>query len=636
MMTILGLAVISMLISVFMSETTEGFAAAINQAGTLRMQSYRIASSLVHGPSDDTEKPVSSAENLINEFEERLFSPRIHNVLEKGPSKRVQAAYQAVASQWQTDIFPHLRVYLELLALNSDLPDIRHEVSRQQAYFLSNVDGFVKRIHHFVKVLELDAEEKNSQLRIIQIFSLILILLVALVSLFLLHTNVLRPLRDLLACARAARHGDFTVRSKYLSEDELGQLGHAFNVMAEDLSKIYSDLETRVQEQTAHLERSNRSLELLYKTTRRLNDSSLESEVLVALIHDIEDLIGVNSGTICLGRPGDESGYQLASTNSLNNRRQADLLGNCQLCIRDGTTHTFGTDTIDGKRVNVFSTPIRDQVEQFGVLLVEFSEKKALEEWQQRLLETVASHIALSINVAQRASQGRMLSLMEERSVIARELHDSIAQSLSYLKIQVSRLEKSVSEEHDQESILSITQVLRSALNGAYRQLRELLTSFRLRVNEAGLVATLENTVREYADRSGIQIEFVDRIANCRFSPNAEIHVIHIIREALSNVIRHASATTAQVLLECRPDGVVRVRVEDDGIGITGENGDMMQHYGLPIMTERAAWLGGELSITETDNGGTRIELTFSISGSDHTLSHENLLQKMNNARNKA
>ncbi len=555
MMTILGLAVISMLISVFMAETTEGFAAAINQAGTLRMQSYRIASSLVHGSSDDTEKPVPTTENLINEFEERLFSPRIHNVLEKRPSKRVQAAYQAVASQWQTDIFPHLRVYLELLALNSDFSDIRHEITRQQAYFLSNVDGFVNRIHHFVKVLELDAEEKNSQLRIIQISSLILILLVALVSLFLLHTNVLRPLRDLLACARAARHGDFTVRSRYLSEDELGQLGHAFNVMAEDLSKIYSDLETRVQEQTAHLERSNRSLELLYKTTRRLNDSSLESEVQVALIHDIEDLIGVNSGTICLGRPGDESTFQLASTNPLNNRRQADLMGNCQRCLSDGTTHTFGADTIDGKRVNVFSTPIRDQTEQFGVLLVEFSEKMALEEWQQHLLETVASHVALSINVAQRASQGRMLSLMEERSVIARELHDSIAQSLSYLKIQVSRLEKSVSEEHDQESILSITQVLRSALNGAYRQLRELLTSFRLRVNEAGLVATLENTVREYADRSGIRIEFVDRIANCRFSPNAEIHVIQIIREALSNVIRHASATTAQVLLECQPDG---------------------------------------------------------------------------------
>ncbi|WP_177420412.1 type IV pili methyl-accepting chemotaxis transducer N-terminal domain-containing protein [endosymbiont of Lamellibrachia barhami] len=75
MMTILGLAVISMLISVFVAETTEGFAAAINQAGTLRMQSYRIASSLVHGPSDDTEKSVSTTGNLITEFEERLFSP---------------------------------------------------------------------------------------------------------------------------------------------------------------------------------------------------------------------------------------------------------------------------------------------------------------------------------------------------------------------------------------------------------------------------------------------------------------------------------------------------------------------------------------------------------------------------------
>lgn len=626
------LAVSGMLSSVIISETAEGYAAAINQAGTLRMQSYRITSSLVHGTAYENASSANHTEALVEEYKQRLMSPRIQNVIAKGPSRQVIETYQRVEHRWKNVILPNLEHYLSYQRAASLSPVERQRITSFQKRHLMLVDGFVEDIHHFVKALEIDAEHRNEQLRLIQIVLLNLTFLLAVISLYLTKRYVLDPLRDLLACANAARHGDFSVRSRFLSEDELGQLGQAFNVMAEDLSVIYADLEARVREKTRDLERSNRTLELLYSATKRLSDSTLSAEVLEAVIHDIEDLMGVNGGTICLGQPGDTQAYRYASTNKEDIVLQQHVDAQCAVCLGQGNSHTFQVETSEaGRLVNIFSTPIRDKNQQYGVMLVEFAADSALEPWQERLLETVASNIALAINVAQQVSESRRLSLLEERSVIARELHDSIAQSLSYLKIQVSRLEKAVNEEAQKEQLLPLTQVLRAALNGAYRQLRELLTTFRLRISETDLGEAVKTTVEEFANRSGVNIEYVNQIGNCRFTPNADIHVIQIIREALSNIIRHADATHASVRLHCDPKGLVSIVIEDNGIGI-GDQSDMMQHYGLPIMKERADCLGGKLEMQKAGSGGTRINLTFNANDTAGQKTKKSLIEQLNHA----
>ncbi|MCG8428988.1 MAG: type IV pili methyl-accepting chemotaxis transducer N-terminal domain-containing protein [Chromatiales bacterium] len=605
MAILIALAVVGMLSSVIITQTSEGYAAAINQAGTLRMQSYRIATSLVHGTGTSAEYVGAQTEALVDEFEERLFSPRIHNVLLRQPSLRVEEAYRVVERKWREHIQPQLRQYVSYLMAEQGNELNGGQMSVQRQYYLYNVDDFVQSIHHFVKVLELDAEQKIQQLRLIQIVSLILILLVAIVSMYLTHKSILKPLKELLSCATAARHGDFSVRSQYLNEDELGQLANAFNVMAEDLSKIYADLEHRVHEKTADLERSNRSLELLYLTAKRLSESPPTQEVLQAVINDIEQQIDIRGGVICLKRLADQKTVCTATRFGTEVMNEFD----CSRCYGDGTSHLV---TLSQNRRPIFSTPIKDQDEQYGVLLIEVAdgEDQALEDWQIRLLETVASHIALAINMERRAVQSRMVSLLEERSVIARELHDSLAQTLSYLKIQVSRLEKNLNDGKDTDEILMVSNVLRTALNGAYRQLRELLTTFRLRISEAGLGVALEDTVSEFRERSGIRIELDNRLISRKLNPNAEIHVLQIIREALSNVIRHADATHALVHLDCSESGDVTILVEDNGVGIASDR-DMMLHYGLPIMKERAEWLGGELEISEPERGGTQVKLSF-------------------------
>jgi two-component system nitrate/nitrite sensor histidine kinase NarX len=615
MATIVLLAVVGTISSVFMAETSEGFAAAINQAGTLRMQSYRISSSLVQPGKTETKEAAHITQQLVAEYEQRLYNPRIHHVLSKEASPKVHATYRAVEEEWENNMQPIMSEYVGR-ALGGEL-DARTDAQLQQLKlaYLGRVDAFVDLIHAFVRALEDEAEEKIRQLRLIQIVVLALTLFVVVVILYLGKKDVLVPLRDLLTFAKAVRGGDFSIRSHPRREDELGQLGYAFNLMAEDLSKIYADLEKRVEEKTADLEQSNRSLELLYSIAKQLGENPLTEASLDSLIGDIQRLIGIKGGAVCLGVPGDTQAFRMAMTMQDQTKTDAECeMPDCVRCLGDGDAHTFTIETNDGDLEGRYSVPIRDQAQQYGILLIGLPDGMELEDWHRRLLETVASHIAMAINRSRQSSRNRLLSLLEERSVIARELHDSLAQSLSYLKIQVSLLEKTL-DVTENDKVYEITDKLRDGLNSAYRELRELLTTFRLGISEEGLSRAIEDTVREFNERGNIEIELDNKIANCIFSPNEEIHTIQIVREALSNITRHAQATKANVSLHCDLDGEVTVVIEDNGVGMPDIN-QLEHHYGLPIMRERAQGLNGILHVGPSDLGGTAVKLTFQASPS--------------------
>ncbi len=612
MVTLISLALIGMFSSVFIAETSEGYAAAINQTGTLRMQSYRIANSIGRSTDETLIRSRIRTRILVDEFKQRLFSPRIHNILDYKSDNEILHAYQTVEDHWRENISKTLELYLYLTETTERRESEKDEIEKLAQLYLDQVDHFVDDIHLLVKSIEDEAEEKIQILRAIHLLAITLTFIVVIITMVMVQRHLLYPLRELLNCAQAVRKGHFELRSQYKESNELGELALAFNSMSEDLSVIYQDLEKRVKEKTADLERSNQSLELLYKTTQQLGTGSFTSEILYELIKSIEKQVGIHSGAICLGQAGDEQAFLFATTRSDElNKASVD----CGKCFGKGRSHSFAFISMNNRRLQTFSTPIKDKDNQYGVLLVDYFEDEGLDDYQKRLIETVASHIVLTINVAQKTAQGRRIALLEERSVIARELHDSLAQSLTYLKIQMARLEQYMPKGESNQKSVEIIADIRDGLNGAYRQLRELLTTFRLKISEDGLTKTLENTVEEFRTRGELEIIFENNIGNCQFTPNDEIHIVQFVREALSNVVKHAQATHAILSIRCDFQGEVVIRVEDDGVGI-GEGVSALHHFGIAIMTERANGLGGELIVGESADGGTMFELNFNISQS--------------------
>lgn len=207
--------------------------------------------------------------------------------------------------------------------------------------------------------------------------------------------------------------------------------------------------------------------------------------------------------------------------------------------------------------------------------------------------------------------------MLEERAALARELHDSLAQSLAYMKIQVSRLKPLIDNpqlDNPQRAseAAEVLGELREGLNSAYRQLRELLTTFRLRIEGEGLGAALKSTVSEFTNRSTVAITLDVHLAGSALTPHEEIHALQIVREALSNVLNHAQARHAHVSVNCDSDGSVSAIVTDDGIGIHEVAGT--HHYGMAIMEERARNLQGQLSVENLPDVGTRVTLRFTPS----------------------
>ncbi|MCU7904377.1 MAG: HAMP domain-containing protein [Candidatus Thiodiazotropha sp. (ex Epidulcina cf. delphinae)] len=600
------LAIAGMASAVYIARSTHGEAAAVNLAGSLRMQCYKITAILEagHRIGPDLAHQVTQ---LTTEFQQRLEKSSLTKVIINSQRKSLQQAYAQIKHQWQGSVLPLVQSYIDQISA----PYTNDSLDQTRRMFRILIANYVADIDHMVHLLEEDAESRIHMLGLIQGINLMLTLTVAIITLYLLYTDVINPLHDMLSSAERAGQGDFSVRVGHVGDDELGRLSQAFNTMTADLSKIYSELENRVAEKTEELSQSNRSLELLYHTSQHLTEAPVAKVIYRKILKEIQRVVGGGRITLCLKDEENNCAYHTAPSESLPLMCETE---ECSLCLSDERTRQFDS-TKSGKGLTVLSVPVCDQEHGYGVLLIEPQPNHSLELWQVQMLETVGKHIGISVGIARRVIQRRRLALLDERSVIARELHDSLAQSLSYLKIQVARLTILRARGADDQPIDEVLSELKEGLSAAYHQLRELLTTFRLQIDGDGLASMLSETVTDFNTRDEVEITLDNQIRGGVFSVNEEIHVLQIVREALSNVIHHSGATHAQVRLSEEPsDQDILVSVEDDGIGIPTE-AERIHHYGLAIMHERAISLNGDLKIERLADGGTRVCLNFIPSG---------------------
>lgn len=580
---------VSILASITVAELSSGEARAINVAGSLRMQSYAIGAAL-------NLRDPAGTEAAIAEFERRYASADIRLAIPTDGAEPIRQAYDAVGLRWHQRFRPlALRAGVEP---GADVITAGGIAQERQA--------LVAAIDKLVELIEEHHESKLDTLRLVQGISLILLVLVGAAAVLQLKRKVLLPLQDLLRSADRVRHSDFSVRVPIREADELGQLGEAFNFMVEDLSRSYAELEDRVREKTEALGRSNQSLNLLYRTTRALSERTVTRSTLQQVLKDVEHVIGVGRSAICLGKAAD-----METIPSNEHPVTTDTLcrAGCHGC--DNADKGITLQALDDNTAgHVLSAPLFDGGRNHGSLLLTLPAGTQLAPWQVELLETVGRHVGAALTSSQRNEERHRLALLDERSVIARELHDSLAQSLSYLKIQVTRLQTLLRPMPPPEPVSEIVGELRDGLNEAYRQLRELLTTFRLRIDGRGLNAAIEDAVQEFSRRTGLTIHLENNLTDIELPASREIHVLQIVREALTNIERHAHASRATVTLRRENRERLRVTVEDDGIGFD-ETARPLHRFGLVIMHDRAQSLAGAVTVRAGEHGGTRVELDF-------------------------
>ncbi|MGB2815621.1 MAG: HAMP domain-containing protein [Burkholderiaceae bacterium] len=591
MLSVVALLALSVIVAatVFTEQST-GKASAINIAGSLRMQSYALSTRVAdtRGAAEDRQ---AAAEDAIKEFERRLKSPALMAGIPDDGANPVHRIYSGIVIDWESRIKPLARAAV----------DDEHA----RAEFLSTISGFVGKVDVLVRQIETDLEGRIQKLRLVLGIGFFVMMMLVVAALFLLNIEVFQPIARLSEAAKRVRTGDFRVRSESTGPDEIGQLGQAFNYMVDDLSRLYGSLEKQVAEKTRDLERRNESLALLYETTRTLAEKPVDSESLTRVLGMVRQALGVESGVICSIHGDSARGMPLARDETTV---KACGGADCRLCA-DGAKVSWRTVPGEAGERRILGIPLVEGGVSYGVMPLVLPPGKGLEVWQLELAETMGRHLGAALAAAERRDEHRRLGVLEERAAIARELHDSLAQSLSYTKIQIARLSANIEREGHSPQSLTVLMELREGVNSAYRELRELLTTFRLGLGEEGFAGALRDTVAEFERRSGVRTTLVDDLLKVELSANEQVHVLQVVREALTNVEHHAHARRAWVSLKRGEGPLIVVTVEDDGIGIKGDQSPR-GHFGLSIMRDRAQSVGGELDI-ERREPGTRVRLTF-------------------------
>jgi len=238
------------------------------------------------------------------------------------------------------------------------------------------------------------------------------------------------------------------------------------------------------------------------------------------------------------------------------------------------------------------------------------------------ILNTIGGHLGMAVAKQRSDTEARRLSIIDERTSLAHELHDSLAQTLASLRFQVRMLEETLQDAGASDKVMHEAQRIHNGLDEAHDELRELINSFRARLDQRGLVPALGKLVERFNQETGIPAFFQPDCHKIDLDTNQEMQALRIVQQSLANIRKHAKAHTVRVLLRCRGSGKYLILVEDDGVGFEGAapKGNPGEHIGLSIMEERARRIGGEFFIESEPGEGTRVELIIRNAKSEASL----------------
>jgi two-component system, NarL family, nitrate/nitrite sensor histidine kinase NarX len=273
----------------------------------------------------------------------------------------------------------------------------------------------------------------------------------------------------------------------------------------------------------------------------------------------------------------------------------------------------------------VIAVPLRHRGAVHGVYNLFLAQGRKVSDDVRLLFGAISEHLGMALENAQLARENARVTLVNERQLLANEVHDSVAQTLAYTRMRAAAL-RDAQRSGDTARAERYLGEMEDAIAAAYRELRELMERFRQPMDPRGLSAALQTALDAFGKRSGAQVSFDDRAADLSLGAEQEMHVFHIVQEALANVTKHAGAKTVRLSVELAGD-LCRVCVEDDGAGFAPDGDARVGHFGLAIMHERAERLGGELQIESMPGRGTRLALSFPVRGrvpEPHGTGHSN------------
>lgn len=426
--------------------------------------------------------------------------------------------------------------------------------------------------------------------------------------------GITAPIGKLADTAEQIADGALSITADVEQDDELGTLARSFNRMTERLRQARDQLEQRVEQRTEELARAN--ARLLTENSARIRTErvvEVERNKLKRILDAIEDGVyivnqryEVEYANPTLEREFGPIGGQMCYA-YLHGRAQP-----CPWCpneqVWQGATVRREEDRPDGRSYEVYDRLLANADGTRSKLAI-FHEVTGHKQAQAEILQRNRELAILS---------RQLVEIQErERHHISRELHDETSQALTSLMLRLGMLERDMHQGvATVERVAELKRMLEEVLGGLHRLASDLRPPS---LDHVGLVAALRQYVERLSGMHDLAVEFgALGLEQERLPHDMEITIYRIVQEALMNIVRHARATHAEVIVERRPDRV-RVIVEDNGCGFDMATSLYSGRLGLLGMRERAEMLGGRLVVDSSLGAGTTVlmEVPYGNQGPD-------------------
>jgi two-component system nitrate/nitrite sensor histidine kinase NarX len=445
--------------------------------------------------------------------------------------------------------------------------------------------------------------------------------------------------KDLSEWADHLLKGELSSRMQLYSNrcPSLGIRKH-INRISDDYEALARVQQKRLLRQTEYIKQKRHYLSVLYEVASCINQSQNLEDLLQQFLYTLTGVVKAEAATVRLLDNKDQ--MRLVASIGLSDAviAKEDVLPTpdclCGKAATDGNIQVradvrmcsklIGENFFDSDNIEMLAIPLRYRGKILGVynLFVRREDHKEME-GEHELLVSIGQHLGMAIEKASVEDDARLVSIIKERTRMAHELHDSLAQTLASLRYKI-RLFDDTMNVGDESVIWEELEGLENGIDDAYLELRSLITHFRAPVDGKGVVRSVERVIERFRRDTKLEVFFYHNWELGDLSRDAEIEVVRIVQESLANIRKHSKAETVRVLMYSSEDGECSILIEDDGIGINDDSHqpdeEAGEHIGLSIMQERAERINGEIHFESEDGEGTLVQLSFQVTEQAATL----------------
>ena len=389
-------------------------------------------------------------------------------------------------------------------------------------------------------------------------------------------------------------------------------------------------MEDNASAEAVELANRNRELAVLNEIASALNEEVDLNAALNTALEKGAELLGLRTGWIWLLSESDgEQSYLAAALNlppalrqnprlmegscyCLSTFRTGDLNGAANVNVVSCSRLAELVDGTDGLRYHTSVPLYASHGKKLGVLNVAGTEWRELSTAELQLLYTVGDLLSITIERARHFARSAQIGAAEERNRLAREIHDTLAQNLAAITLQIETadalLEAGAAIEKVWTAVRKALALSRSGLQEARRSVLDLRA---VPLEGRSLAEAVAMLLDSFAERTGARTKIELVGVNLPLPPRVEIGVYRIAQEALANIEQHADAEQVKLTLLATPD-MLSLRVDDNGRGFRPQH-IPSGHYGLIGINERVHLMGGKLDLRSSPEAGTRLDVTIPL-----------------------